>query len=70
MLSINLNIQKIKLNERLEPERQLESVQIGETLEKVTKINAKLTIELKQRLIKFLQENHDPFALTASNMPE
>ena len=67
---MNLNIQKITSNERLEPEGQLESMQIGETLEKVTKINAKLTIELKQRLIKFLQENHDPFAWTTSNMPE
>ena len=69
VLFIDLDVRQTRQDERPKPSEELEEVQIGETFEKTTKINAELPRDLKEELISFLKWNSDLFVFMASNMP-
>ncbi|XP_072052124.1 uncharacterized protein [Arachis hypogaea] len=54
---------------RLEPEGDMEKLQIGPTKEEYTFINRNLPYDLKKELSQLLKQNRDMFAFTPADMP-
>ena len=69
VLLANLDVWWIKLEERPEPNGELEQVQISYTPDRSTMINAPLPTKLTGDLMHFLKENFDLFAWSASDIP-
>ena len=69
VLLANLDVRRIKQEERPEPNGELEQVQISDTPDRSTMINAPLLTKLTGDLMHFLKKNSDLFAWSASDIP-